>query len=505
MGNVSSDSNYSGPASETLFNRWEGTPNMNNLESVAAWNQRCPTRTSYDDNVVPSSVIEWQGLPEELVMLIIDKLLETVDYVRFAAVCKEWYRLAKDKHARDTDSWYGRRRPPMLFLPPTPTVDLPVLLNVSRMTPYKNIWLQVLRLKVVCLDQIGYIFCCSSSHGWLAKVGLQDLYRPDPELVCRIELFNSFRQATTQRIPPFTFKPDHTQDWRLKAPRVVLSSDPALNRGNLWLLVFLTNGNQLAFHMRGQDSCSCRIVRGRGSEFTDAIFYRGRFYAIDNRRGLILAFDVEEANWRALKIDGFESSSYRAYLVESTKGDLLCLNRFVKPSTNQARMKETMSFKVYKLELDNQLSTTVTQVEVTNIDDQTLFVGDTPSVSVVASDFGGCRPNSIYFTDDSMTCPRVSIELLPQYEPQGVKYDVGIFSLAEQSITPYNGRHFGPPFWITTPPPFDPLPVSTSTGWTRDWTRDPTGSNSLELTAVSKQDKRKRSFKHWLSCFSTKE
>ncbi|KAL6210906.1 hypothetical protein ACLB2K_016136 [Fragaria x ananassa] len=153
------------------------------------------------------------------------------------------------------------------------------------------------------------------------------------------------------------------------------------------------------------------------------------------------------------------------------------------------RMKETMSFKVYKLELDNQSSTTLTQVEVTNIEDQTLFVGDTPSVSVVASDFCGCRPNSIYFTDDSLNYPIVSIEKLPQYEPEGVKYDVGIFSLAERSITPYNGRHFGPPFWITTPPPFDPLPVSTATGWTRDWTRDPTGS--LELTAVSKEDKRK--------------
>lgn len=49
--------------------------------------------TSYD-NVAPSSVIEWQGLPEELVMLILDKLLETIDYVRFVAVCKEWYCLA---------------------------------------------------------------------------------------------------------------------------------------------------------------------------------------------------------------------------------------------------------------------------------------------------------------------------------------------------------------------------------------------------------------------------
>lgn len=97
----------------------------------------------------------------------------------------------------------------MLLLPPTPTINRPVLLNVSQMTTYKNIRLLVPLLKVVCRDrdETGYIiFCCGSGYGWLAKVYVPDFYRerpPFPKFECRIELFDPFRQATTQTLPPF--------------------------------------------------------------------------------------------------------------------------------------------------------------------------------------------------------------------------------------------------------------------------------------------------------------
>ncbi|CAB4270984.1 unnamed protein product [Prunus armeniaca] len=39
---------------------------------------------------------EWASLPLLVVFLVLDKLMEPIDHVRFAAVCKEWSCLAKD-------------------------------------------------------------------------------------------------------------------------------------------------------------------------------------------------------------------------------------------------------------------------------------------------------------------------------------------------------------------------------------------------------------------------
>ncbi|KAL6186759.1 hypothetical protein ACLB2K_042878 [Fragaria x ananassa] len=43
--------------------------------------------------------------------------------------------------------------------------------------------------------------------------------------------------------------------------------------------------------------------------------------------------------------------------------------------------------------------------EVESIGDEVLFVGDNYSFSVLASDYPGCQPNSIYYTDDFMETP----------------------------------------------------------------------------------------------------
>ena len=124
--------------------------------------------------------------------------------------------------------------------------------------------------------------------------------------------------------------------------KVILSSDPAFNPDNLWFLAFLTGGHELSFHKRGEKNCIS--LKRRGAGYTDAIFYKGRFYAIDNLRGCILSFDVEDAKSCVFKIDGFERYSKRSYLVESTKGDLLCLTRFVIQLIEV--WYKTMSFKV---------------------------------------------------------------------------------------------------------------------------------------------------------------
>ncbi|KAI5353391.1 hypothetical protein L3X38_006284 [Prunus dulcis] len=67
--------------------------------------------------VVTSSTFlsgEWASLPLPVVFFVLDKMLEPIDHVHFAAVCKEWRALAKDyNHA--TQRW--RQLLPMLMIP----------------------------------------------------------------------------------------------------------------------------------------------------------------------------------------------------------------------------------------------------------------------------------------------------------------------------------------------------------------------------------------------------
>lgn len=78
--------------------------------------------------------------------------------------------------------------------------------------------------------------------------------------------------------------------------------------------------------------------------------------------------------------------------MESTKGDLLCVRRFFEGETSS-------KFMVCKLVLDDDNGFVVGEVEVQSIGDDALFLGDnSPSVSVLASNYPGCQPNCIYFT-----------------------------------------------------------------------------------------------------------
>ena len=92
----------------------------------------------------------------------------------------------------------------------------------------------------------------------------------------------------------------------------------------------------------------------------------------------------------------FPQRAERAYLVESIKGDLFYIRRFTKLNSTQM---VTESFRVYKVVLNGSI---VEYVEVKSIGDEAFFVGDSPSVSVLASSASRCQPNSIYFTDDSI-------------------------------------------------------------------------------------------------------
>ncbi|PRQ38729.1 hypothetical protein RchiOBHm_Chr4g0417201 [Rosa chinensis] len=84
------------------------------------------------------------------------------------------------------------------------------------------------------------------------------------------------------------------------------------------------------------------------------------------------------------------SKAYSEYLVESTKGELLHVQRLYRHK----------KFKVYKVVLDGKDGGSMVQhVEVNGIGEDAIFIDEHQhSFSVLASKIPGCQPNSIYFT-----------------------------------------------------------------------------------------------------------
>ncbi|XP_059627440.1 uncharacterized protein LOC132270271 [Cornus florida] len=106
------------------------------------------------------------------------------------------------------------------------------------------------------------------------------------------------------------------------------------------------------------------------------------------------------------------------YLVESSSGDLLLVQRFLQVGDDLQHA--TSRFKVFKLLLEQLEQGWPMLVEVKNLGGDTLFLGDNQSICVSASKWPRCQPDSIYYTDDY-------IEIL-HHLPYG-RRDIGIFNI----------------------------------------------------------------------------
>ena len=104
----------------------------------------------------------------------------------------------------------------------------------------------------------------------------------------------------------------------------------------------------------------------------------------------------------------------------------------------------TTGFKILKLESSSKVKSKneYDWVNVDNLGDQALFVGDT-SMSLSASSFNGCKANCIYFTDDNVDCYLNCLN--------GGGYDMGVFSMENGTMKQhYRGKSlssFAPPVW----------------------------------------------------------
>ena len=253
----------------------------------------------------------------------------------------------------------------------------------------------------------------------------------------------------------------------------VLSADPSVCPDDYVLMVIYGVEERLAFIKSGDQDWTYVDNKTSGFDylfktsprvkgfryFEDILYWKSQFYAVD-RLGKLLSCEIN-TNFTDLRVkivdvpkggfgidatssstffqqvvESFQNNStiWSAFLIESIEGDLLWVPKF--------RFKFlTTKFYVYQL-ADN--GGNVGWVKKKDLGDAALFLGDNHSISVRASDFTGCEPNSIYFADKEDE----TVWCYPGYP-----FDMGVYNLKHKSIAQDyqlnpSQRSMPPPIWI---------------------------------------------------------
>ena len=432
-----------------------------------------------DDNTNSS---QWALLPDDLLHMITDRLDELSDYVRFGAVCKPWlsfsHRNYKDKHLLHTN-----QQLPLLVVPTQGYQERRGLYSITKGMVYDQIQLN-----------LPYKRCCGSSHGWLFFVE----NKSSLELI----LINPFlgESETMIKLPPIQFisKDEVLKMDEYGVVKAILSKDPYTSPDDYEVMAIYGGYCKLAHYKSGDKFWSYPTTE-KLQVFADVIFCKGNIYAVDHYNWIVkitlrrfkkspggncspcyLQFKTISKKLQSLK---FVNYAGRAYLVETSKGDLLLVRRYYMHmhelkaldaaadefrermhAAFEARNQEveheefdrskveeevyakphlSVKFRVYRLNFPSARR----KLRMRTLNGETLFLGDNHSISISASKCPGLSPNSIYYTDDYTDDYGHNIEF--------GSCDTGVFKVKDKSF----GKHFVPSFSAKgMPPPIFVLP-----------------------------------------------
>ncbi|CAH9072403.1 unnamed protein product [Cuscuta europaea] len=374
----------------------------------------------------------WENLPELCVSMVLDKLESPRNLFHFGAVCKQWQSLFKS-YVFDTKKKRAWRNyaVPMLLVPHHKSWRKKRLYSLQAEK----------EVSVVKLRQRYAQRCCSSCYGWLATVNRNAV----------ITLSNPFKDDVPNILLPELKLPQRKpRGHQYDIVKVVLSADPC-SGGGFVVGVIYTVYKRVAFHKSGEKEWV--YVDMDLWVISDITFHRNLVYIMGHRTNVI-SIDLYNGSGSPppkLKtvvpeppLHDLEAYSDRAYLVESSKGNLYSIHR---KRDGDAHL--TKRFEVMRLVLDEN-GELLEKKEVKSIDGDVVFVGDSVTMAVSAAKyFPQGKPNSIYYTDDY-------IDLVSPYGPQ----DNGIFHLDDDTGAAAFGQHYPfqsshshlPPYiWILPP------------------------------------------------------
>ncbi|KAG9441181.1 hypothetical protein H6P81_017035 [Aristolochia fimbriata] len=368
-----------------------------------------------DEMVAFSMAFNILDLPLDIMDLFAKHVTNAMDFVHARAVSQYW------KSVFNLENYSPLRQAPWLILAEREDSDIRSFFNPPTSEIYD-----------IPLPELWRRRIAGSAYGWLVTVG------DDGE----IQLINPLTRVQTKLPPVQTFGQD-LADWSASDIRaeflskVVLTSSPS--KGDFLALALYTTMNMGAIWRPGDKVWT--LVGGEHDWllFEDLISYKGNIYTIDihGRFGLF-DFSSEPKAVRlgrlpSLSTDGDSMNvweNYRKYLVELS-GDVLVIVRRIYIGHGNTEILfnddddrilpeivfpyKTMYFKVYKLVL---LQPKLEWVEVKDLGDYSMFVGQNTSFHLRASQTGGwLRRNCIYFTDD---CTRVEHLQIDGGRDQGV-------------------------------------------------------------------------------------
>ncbi|XP_038709387.1 F-box protein At2g17036-like [Tripterygium wilfordii] len=356
----------------------------------------------------------WAWLPEGILEEILDCIVSFYDYARFCAVCKHWYSIAHHRRRHLMELW-SVQLPLLMFPSADGCEDQQSLYNVTSGKTYD-------------FNMHYNRRCCGYSHGWLATLG-KDLL---------ITLRNPFlNQIIT--LPPIFPVVNSSEDDPWRVYKVVLSHNPYLYPDKYEVvamydgyLTILKPGSQSWTYLDKEPFIfKC---------YNDIIYYKDMLLVINDYQ--LVSINANGSRPQA-EIVTWNNNDYErlpgerlAYLVKSSGGDLLYICRYINWDDEL-----TLTFKIYTL--TNKAKTNKSRWrEIKSLGDDALFLGDSHSLCVKASNFPGCKPNVIYFAPHSW---------YTSYDT-GLN-DMGVFDLEEQRITPHypcdqSRRYFPPPVWV---------------------------------------------------------
>ncbi|PON73189.1 F-box protein [Parasponia andersonii] len=241
-----------------------------------------------------------------------------------------------------------------------------------------------------------------SSEGWLATLGKNyavTLYKP----------FMENRGGIAIHLPPL-FPPidvleendEYLEYYIFKF--TIFTPDPIANSNDLVIVVIFGVSRQLAYIRPNKDITWTGVLGNVPGKiaFDDVLYYKDQFYTLTYVRGQLASFNITdsfESNLKAVtgKIPKDPEEKLfccKKYLVESYGGELLQVQRYREFNVDHV----TRKLRVFKLCFDRSR-----WIEIKDIGEKALFLGDNTSVSVKTSNFVECQKNCIYFTDDKDT------------------------------------------------------------------------------------------------------
>ncbi|KAK9117440.1 hypothetical protein Sjap_016387 [Stephania japonica] len=298
----------------------------------------------------------------------------------------------------------------------------------------------------IVLPEAKWKRCVGSTDGWLITV--------DTNL--DISMLNPFSriQIPLPRHPTFedwylVGKPsqEHVRDRYIH--KAFLSSPPTFSSNSCVALAILNEKRSLAFARPGKSTIDWTPIQTYDMiEFQDAVFYKGRFYAVTRCSQLVVCnlSPVPKVEEICRGPKSLLLQCWSKYIV-NLHDTLLLVGRHREDDNGYYR---TVDFKAYVLvPYGNEGGGEGEEFRpkwkrVTSLRSLAVFIGGNTSTCVYADDIPGCQRNSIYFTDDYVGTKSLYYG--------GPGSDMGVYNYEDGTIGeiyPGTSRsRLWPPIWV---------------------------------------------------------